>query len=764
MAFADLGSLGATGSTGNNQTTLDLTTTAAVAAGELVVVVVAADNIANGGDDGAVISVTFLGVQALTKGKQIANALAAQAGASSSLWYCVASSAFASGSTIRATFGSGTLVDASGLTARHFSLAANNTAVEEGTAGTLVSNTAADPGSLNVTTASIACLRVRGIASQVGNNTNLTPTSTWTAWANGNSATTGTTGEICARAEHLISTATGAASDPTYVSAIYASVYVAFKEQLLPITGTGPLSQAQAADVDGAGVSSSEGTGTPAAQAADVDGTGTITSVGGDWVTVWEFLPDGRSLNPGWAGYTIVGFIPLADFSATGGSEIRLTLAAPWGGEPTEYSALYIGNGGGSDAFDFGETPTRIFVSSSGTISIPVGDTPVVSDAAAFVKDSTNSLVFAAQYENASADTLVYQAASLGTRAFYKGSVEAGTVDKSGYTGMTSGIPFLAKIEFFIGAPSEIEGDGALAAQTAAVAGSGETVATGTGTAIAASAIVSGAAVSSSDGTGTLPVQSAVASGAAVSSSDGTGLVNAQAAEIAGAGTAAAANSGVLQAQAAAVAGAGAVVSTGTGSLTAQSADADGIGISGSSGSSALTAQASAVAGAGVSETSGTGSLAAQPSTVAGADLVGPATGTGTLAVVAAAVAGVGDSSSSGTGAANDNDAAVAGSGVAQWIATGALVAGPASVFGTQGMAGAGALAAGSAAITGVGEAFVTPTLAGQTIVLAADDRRIELAADNRTITLTADNRRITLNADNRVIVVPADDRKLEAA
>ena len=38
---------------------------------------------------------------------------------------------------------------------------------------------------------------------------------TWTAWANGNSATTGTTGEICARAEHLISTATGAASDPT---------------------------------------------------------------------------------------------------------------------------------------------------------------------------------------------------------------------------------------------------------------------------------------------------------------------------------------------------------------------------------------------------------------------------------------------------------------------------------------------------------------------------------------------------------------------
>ena len=207
MPFADLGSLGATGSTNNNQTTLDLTTAAAVATGNLVVVVVAADNIANGGDDNATSGVTLgVGGPAFTKGRQIANAVAAQAGASVSIWYLVAPSALASGGTIRASFGSGTLVDASGMTARVFSMAAGFTVAVEGTPGTLVSDAGADPGSLNVTTANVPCLRIRGIASQVGNNTNLTPTSTWTAWANGNSATTGTTGEICARAEHLIST------------------------------------------------------------------------------------------------------------------------------------------------------------------------------------------------------------------------------------------------------------------------------------------------------------------------------------------------------------------------------------------------------------------------------------------------------------------------------------------------------------------------------------------------------------------------------
>ena len=235
MAFADLGSLGAVGNTNNNQASLVLTTTAAVSVGDLVVVVVAVDNPTNGGDSG-VSGVQNSGTaNTWVKAIQIQNAVAAQGGASCSIWYTQATSAIASGATITATFTNATTSDASALTARRFSVDAGSTVAIEGTPGTLVGNTAADPGSLNVTTANIQCLRVRGIASQVGNNTNLTPTASWTAWANGNSATTGTTLEMCARAESIINTGTGSASDPTYVSAIYASAYVAFRE-VLPAT------------------------------------------------------------------------------------------------------------------------------------------------------------------------------------------------------------------------------------------------------------------------------------------------------------------------------------------------------------------------------------------------------------------------------------------------------------------------------------------------------------------------------------------------
>ena len=290
MAFADLGSLGATGSTANNQASLVLTTTAAVAVGELVVVVVAVDNRASGGDDLAVSGVQNSGTaNTWVKAIQIANALAAQGGASCSVWYTFATSAIASGATITATFTTAASADASAMTARHFSVGGIGVAIE-GTPGTLVSNTNADPGSLNVTTSNIACLRIRGIASQVGNNTNLTPTATWTAWANGNSATTGTTLEMCARAEHLISTGTGAASDPTYVSAIYASAYVAFREVAATVNaGDGSAAGVGAANADGARLETvaSEGTasavGTANAQGAwlvTLASDGTASAIG----------------------------------------------------------------------------------------------------------------------------------------------------------------------------------------------------------------------------------------------------------------------------------------------------------------------------------------------------------------------------------------------------------------------------------------------------------------------------------------------------
>jgi hypothetical protein len=236
MAFADGGSLGATGSTGANQASLALTTTAAVAAGDLVVVCVAVDNPQNAGDAG-VSGVSDLAGNIYNKAIQVCNAVAAQGGASCSIWWTQATNALAAQTgAITATFGTASTSDASGLTARKFTVGAGNAVAIEGTPGTLLHNTAADPGSLNVTTANIQCLRVRACAVQVGNNTNLTPTASWTAWANGNSATSGTTSEMCARAEHRIVTGTGAASDPTYVSAVNANCYVAFKE-VAPIAG-----------------------------------------------------------------------------------------------------------------------------------------------------------------------------------------------------------------------------------------------------------------------------------------------------------------------------------------------------------------------------------------------------------------------------------------------------------------------------------------------------------------------------------------------
>lgn len=230
MAFADLGSLGATGSTANNQASLALTTAAAVAVNNLAVIVVAVDNKGSSDGEGNDVSgVTDSAGNTWTKAADFANAQGgAQAGAAVSLWYTRARFALALGGTITATFTTNTTSDASGLTARKFSLDGVGVAVE-GTPGTLP-NDGADPGSLDVTTSNIACLRIRGIAAEVGNDTALTPTASWQEWANGNSATSGTTGEMCARAEHIISTGTGAASNPTYVSADCASVYVAFRE------------------------------------------------------------------------------------------------------------------------------------------------------------------------------------------------------------------------------------------------------------------------------------------------------------------------------------------------------------------------------------------------------------------------------------------------------------------------------------------------------------------------------------------------------
>jgi hypothetical protein len=230
MAFSDLGALAAGGNTGNNQTSLSVTTTQAANAGDLIVVVAGVDNSGAAADsDNAEINnmAATAGGGTWTKAKGWTNSQGvAQTGAHVSIWYNVLTASMPSGTTIVTYFANQATSDASAMVARRFSVSGT---VSVG-ATNQVSDDGVDPSALDCTTANRPALRVRGIASETGVATVLTATSTWTAWGAGQSATAGGVTEISARAEHLISTGTGASSNPTFVAADSASAYVAFYE------------------------------------------------------------------------------------------------------------------------------------------------------------------------------------------------------------------------------------------------------------------------------------------------------------------------------------------------------------------------------------------------------------------------------------------------------------------------------------------------------------------------------------------------------
>jgi hypothetical protein len=231
MAFADLGNLGAGGNTNPNQATLTVATVSAVNAGDFVLVAVTVDNrVTGGGDDLSVSGVTIGGV-ALTKARQNATNLAAQAGASVSLWYGQPG-ALSSGVNIVATFTDSTTSDAQALTSRRFSVAAGSVVTKAGdNAGT---STTTNPGSLDVTLANREFLRVRAIGCEFDTTQTLTVTGSWSAWTEAGSAASGTIAEQVIEVEHRIVTGTNGASAPTLGSACdNASVYAAFEEYRL---------------------------------------------------------------------------------------------------------------------------------------------------------------------------------------------------------------------------------------------------------------------------------------------------------------------------------------------------------------------------------------------------------------------------------------------------------------------------------------------------------------------------------------------------
>jgi hypothetical protein len=244
MAFALKGAGGTVTSTTANQSTLVLTTaTTAGAAGDFAVLRYAVDNNqTTDGDEVAVTGITDSAGNQWSKGAEFTNGqTAAQAGTTCGVWSCNLSAALAIGSTITLTFSNNTSRDASAAALEYFTKASGTYGVLEGTnpPGTLAADGAA-AGSLNVTTANIACLRIRAIASESSTATALTKTAAFTAVLSQAVTASGATATNQGiRGEYLISTGTGQASNPTAGagSVDHASVYVAFKEIAQQVLG-----------------------------------------------------------------------------------------------------------------------------------------------------------------------------------------------------------------------------------------------------------------------------------------------------------------------------------------------------------------------------------------------------------------------------------------------------------------------------------------------------------------------------------------------
>lgn len=233
MAIASVGTLGASANKTANQASTSHNITSGANAGDAVIAVLASDNNqATDGDENAVSGFSDPFGNYWQKAAEFTNGNGSiQAGCLCSIWFSNLTNSITNGSAITAAFNNATSRDASAMSLWSFSKAANSNLAVEGTPGTLA-NDAADPGSLNVTTANIECLRFRGIAGETSATGAITTTAGWTAITGDQSAGGASDTNIAVRGEFIISTGTGSASDPTLGPADHASVYVAFKEVL----------------------------------------------------------------------------------------------------------------------------------------------------------------------------------------------------------------------------------------------------------------------------------------------------------------------------------------------------------------------------------------------------------------------------------------------------------------------------------------------------------------------------------------------------
>lgn len=169
------------------------------------------------------------------------------------------------------------------------------------------------------------------------------------------------------------------------------------------------------------------------------------TAAGGTWTTVFDKTGQPTADDTGNNGFTFVNVLALSDLSQTGGTQIRLTFDGA-SSEGAEFSAVYVGNGGGSDAYDFTGDQVQMKQSGGNTITVPAGGS-VVTDGISFVKDGSNSLVIAFQCQNSAKDNLLRHSAS--TAMYLKSGADASTQNKTGYSAYTTGA-YVHKVELLI--------------------------------------------------------------------------------------------------------------------------------------------------------------------------------------------------------------------------------------------------------------------------------------------------------------------------
>ena len=230
MAFASVGTLGATSDIVAG-TSITHAVTVLAAIGSIVIVVVAKDNASTtDGNTNEITSVTDSVGNTWTKAREFCNGQgAANAGCTVAVFYSRLTSQLSVGDpqdTITANFSDSRT--ASALSAWNFS----GTAISV-SGGADLANDGAEPGSMSISgIPSAQYLFLRGIAVETAPIIGLTPTTSYTALTEA-AGGIGAAG-LAIQGEFRILTATGDTSDPLGEVADNASVFVAFKESAAP--------------------------------------------------------------------------------------------------------------------------------------------------------------------------------------------------------------------------------------------------------------------------------------------------------------------------------------------------------------------------------------------------------------------------------------------------------------------------------------------------------------------------------------------------